>query len=59
MFYSGIDCFMPANGETVAIAAPPVIMASISGVLLKRTMEASYSGCVLAISSRLLFDERV
>jgi integrator complex subunit 11 len=39
----GIDCFMPANGETVAIAAPPVIMASISGVLLKRTMEASYS----------------
>ena len=40
---SGIDCFMPANGETVSIATPPVIVAAISETLLKRTLETSYS----------------
>ena len=42
--YAGISCYMPANGETVSIAMPPVIEATISERLLKRTVSEMSGG---------------
>jgi len=39
----GIDCFMPANGETVTITAQSDIPVKVSDRLLKRTLE-EYNG---------------
>lgn len=39
----GISCFMPANGETVTVAATPTISADMSRVLLKRSVDKIYS----------------
>ena len=37
----GINCYMPANGETVAIATTPYISVDMSSVLYKRVLEES------------------
>ena len=39
----GIDCFMPANGETVTITTQSDIPVKVSDRLLKRTLE-EYNG---------------
>ena len=39
----GIDCFMPANGETVTITTQSNIPVKVSDRLLKRTLE-EYNG---------------
>lgn len=38
----GVSCFMPANGETITIETPPVILANMSRMLLKRTLEKGF-----------------
>lgn len=35
----GVHCYMPANGEMVAIATKPVIAVDVSRSLLKRAQE--------------------
>uniref|UniRef100_A0A1X7U0J0 Integrator complex subunit 11 n=1 Tax=Amphimedon queenslandica TaxID=400682 RepID=A0A1X7U0J0_AMPQE len=37
----GIHCYMPANGETVAIATTPSISVNMSSLLFKRALEES------------------
>lgn len=37
----GINCHMPANGETVAIATTPYITVDMSSILFKRALEES------------------
>ncbi len=39
----GIKCFMPANGETVTIPPSPIITASMSRLLFKRSLDQLYS----------------
>lgn len=39
----GVNCFMPANGETVVVQTPPTIPVDMSRVLFKRTLESCYS----------------
>ena len=39
----GIDCFMPANGETIMITTQSDIPVKVSDRLLKRTLE-EYNG---------------
>lgn len=38
----GVSCYMPANGETVAIATTPSIPVDVSRQLFKRTLEQCY-----------------
>ena len=38
----GINCMMPANGETVTVATPPSIPVDMSRLLFKRTLEQCY-----------------
>ena len=51
--YTGISCYMPANGETVSIATPPVIEATISERLLKRTVTEMSGGRLHSSGGRL------
>ena len=39
----GVNCYMPANGETVTIKTPPTIPADMSRLLFKKTLESCYS----------------
>ena len=45
----GVNCFMPANGETVTIQTPPTIPVDMSRLLFKRTLESCYSKGVASI----------
>lgn len=38
----GINCFMPANGETVLVPTTPSISADMSRALLKRSHDQIY-----------------
>ena len=38
----GVSCYMPANGETVTIAATPTITADMSRTLFKRSVDKIY-----------------
>ena len=42
----GVNCFMPANGETVVIQTPPTIPVDMSRLLFKHTLESCYSELV-------------
>lgn len=44
--HAGIDCFMPANGETVTITTQSDIPVKVSDRLLKRALE-EYNGKVV------------
>ena len=37
-----VSCYMPANGETIAIATTPSIPLDMSRQLFKRTLEQCY-----------------
>ena len=41
----GVNCFMPANGETVTIPATPTISADMSRVLFKRSLDKIHGWC--------------
>jgi len=38
----GVQCFMPANGETVTIPPSPIISANMSRLLFKRSLDHLY-----------------
>lgn len=38
----GVNCFMPANGETVLVQTTPTISADMSCALLKRSLDQLY-----------------
>ena len=44
-FFSDIDCFKPANGESITIKTKPIVQASISVELLKKERSTCKLNC--------------
>ena len=52
----GINCFMPANGETVTVATPPFIPVDMSRLLFKRILEQCYGRSTITIAVATVAD---
>lgn len=50
---------MPANGETITIETPPVILANMSRLLLKRTLEKGFGEYQLRLIINLWASKRL
>ena len=54
----GVNCFMPANGETVVISTTPVISADMSRALLKRSLDKIYGEMFVCLFCLSVFEFR-